>query len=177
MAKRNHKSIIPDERIEQHIYSIRSHRVMLDSDLADLYGVTTKRLNESVKRNWKRFPTDFMFRLTNLEAKALRSQFATSKKRGGRRYLAYAFTENGVAMLSSVLNTDRAIQTNITIMRVFTRLRKLLASHSDLIDRLNEMEKRYDKQFQIVFDAIRQIIESPEDDAKPPIGYLTEAEK
>ena len=176
MRASTQKSSIPPERIEQRILLIRNHRVMLDADFARLYGVTTKRLNESVKRNLGRFPSDFMFRLTQSEARLLRSQFATSKKRGGRRYLPYAFTENGVAMLSSVLNSERAVQTNIAIVRVFTRLRILLASHADLVRRLDEMQQKYDKQFHVVFEAIRQIMASPPEPPKPRIGYLTEAE-
>jgi hypothetical protein len=171
------KSLIPHERIEQSILLIRSHKVMLDSDLATLYGVTTKRLNEAVKRNIKRFPPDFMFQLLEKEAEGLRSQIATSKSRGGRRYAPYAFTEYGVAMLSSVLNSDRAILVNIEIIRVFARLRRLLASHSDLLRRLDEMETKYDHQFRVVFDAIRQLMEPPKDPPKPPIGFSSEGKK
>lgn len=149
---------------------------MLDANLAALYGVTTTRLNEGVKRNLKRFPHDFMFQLSQKEAEHLRSQFAISKGRGGRRYLPYAFTENGVAMLSSVLNSDRAIQVNIAIMRVFTRLRALLASHAELLRRLDEVEKKYDQQFRVVFDAIRALMTPSDEPAKPPIGFDTERE-
>jgi hypothetical protein len=171
------KSLIPHERIEQSILLIRGHKVMLDADLAGLYDVDTGALNRAVKRNLTRFPSDFMFQLTEEEDERLRSQFATSKGRGGRRYLPYAFTENGVAMLSSVLNSDRAIQVNIAIMRVFTRLRVLLASHADLLRRLDEMEKKYDEQFQVVFDAIRQLMTPPEEPQKPPIGFSTEGKQ
>jgi hypothetical protein len=170
-------SVIPRERIEQSIYLIRGHKVMLDADLASLYGVPTKRLNEAVKRNRKRFPSDFMFRLTVAESVRLRSQIATSKPgRGGLRYVPYVFTENGVAMLSSVLNSDKAIRVNIEIMRVFTRLRELLSSHADLIRRLDNIEKKYDKQFRIVFDTIRELISPPEEPPKPPIGFRSEEE-
>jgi predicted restriction endonuclease len=131
---------------------------MLDADLAGLYGVTTKRLNEQVRRNRSRFPDDFMFQLTAEEVLSLRSQIATSKQgRGGRRYAPLVFTEQGIAMLSTVLNSERAIQVNIEIMRAFVRLRELMATHKDLVRRLNEMEKKYDAQFKVVFDAIREL--------------------
>lgn len=142
---------------------------MLDSDLAVLYGVTTKRLNEQVRRNLRRFPADFMFQLTSEEAESLRSQFATSK-RGGRRYLSYAFTEQGVAMLSSVLNSERAIEVNILIMRAFVKLREMIASHKGLAKRLDELENKYDAQFKVVFDAIRQLMTTPEPREKK-IGF------
>ncbi len=155
---------VPMERIETRILSIRGHRVMLDADLAELYGVPTKRLNEAVLRNAVRFPEDFMFQLKSDEAKTLRSQFATSNGRGGRRYIPYVFTELGVAMLSSVLNSERAVQVNIAIMRAFVRLRELAASHKDVLLRLDEMEGKYDRQFKGVFDAIRLLMQPP---AKP----------
>ncbi len=151
------KSVLPVERIERLIYLIRSQKVMLDMDLADLYGVETKRLNEQVKRNIERFPDDFMFRLTKSESLNLKSQFATSNW-GGRRTLPYAFTEQGVAMLSSVLNSKRAVQVNIEIMRTFVRLRQMLLSNKDLSRWLEELENKYDRQFKIVFDAIRQLM-------------------
>ncbi len=150
---------------------------MLDADLAALYDVPTRRLNEAMKRNLKRFPPDFMFQLSEEEAERLRSQFATSKGRGGRRYLPYVFTEFGVAMLSSALNSDRAILVNIEIMRVFGRLRQLLASHADLLRRLDDMEKKYDEHFRVVFDAIRQLMTPPEEPPRPPIGFSTEEEE
>ena len=152
---------IPMERVEDRILSIRGHRVMLDADLAELYGVPTKRLNEAVRRNVARFPGDFMFQLTADEAEILRSQFATSNGRGGRRYIPYAFTELGVAMLSSVLNSERAVLVNIAIMRAFVRLREMAASHKDVLRRLDEMEGKYDRQFKVVFDAIRSLMEPP----------------
>jgi len=149
------KSMISIERIERAILLIRGHKVMLGYDLAELYGVTTKRLNEQVRRNLSRFPEDFMFQLAESETHLLRSQFATSKKgRGGRRYQPYVFTEQGVAMLSSVLNSERAIKVNIEIMRAFVRLRQILASNKELAKRLDELEKKYDTQFKVVFDAI-----------------------
>ena len=152
---------IPMERVENRILTIRGHRVMLDADLAELYGVPTKRLNEAVRRNAARFPEDFMFQLTADEAETLRSQFATSNGRGGRRYIPYVFTELGVAMLSSVLNSERAVQVNIAIMRAFVRLRELAASQKDVLRRLDEMEGKYDRQFKVVFDAIRGLMEPP----------------
>ena len=170
-------ALVHPERIERLVLLIRGHKVMLDSDLAELYGVTTKRLNEQVRRNLSRFPEDFMFQLTELETQLLRSQIATSKEgRGGRRYLPYAFTEQGVAMLSSVLNSERAIKVNIEIMRAFVRLRRILASHADLARKLDALEKKYDAQFRVVFDAIRELMKPPES-KKRPIGFLVEEAK
>jgi hypothetical protein len=153
--------LIPIEIIEREIYLIRGHKVMLDSNLAQLYAVPTKRLNEQVRRNLRRFPADFMFQLTDEEVSPLRSQIATSK-RGGRRYLPYAFTEQGVAMLSTVLNSERAIEVNILIMRAFVRLRGMISSHKDLARRLDALEKKYDARFRVVFDAIRELMRPPE---------------
>jgi len=168
-------------QVERRIYLIRGEKVMLDYDLAVLYGVPTKSLNLAVKRNTERFPNDFMFRLTQAEAKGLRFQSGTSKslaaenksglrfqtetsksRRGGRRYLPYAFTEQGVAMLSSVLRSKRAVQVNIAIMRTFVRLREMLLSNADLARKLNALEKKYDAQFKVVFDAIRDLMTPPE---------------
>jgi len=171
------RSLIPIERIERMILLIRGQKVMLDSDLAELYGVTTKRLNEQVRRNLSRFPEDFVFQLTESESDLLRSKIATSKTgRGGRRYLPYVFTEQGVAMLSSVLNSERAIKVNIEIMRAFVRLRQILASNKELAKKLNELEKKYDAQFKIVFDVIREFMRTPEP-KKRPIGFLVEEPK
>ena len=142
---------------------------MLDSDLAELYDVPTHRLNEQVKRNEDRFPDDFMFQLSDKEWNTLSSQIASSK-RGGRRYLPYVFTEQGVAMLSSVLNSKRAVQVNIEIMRTFVRIRKLLLSNKELAQRLDKLEKKYDDQFKVVFDAIRQLM-APETKPKHRIGF------
>ncbi len=165
------KDLIVTEIIEQKIYLIRGQKVMLDSDLATLYGVPTSRLNEQVKRNKKRFPNDFMFQLSKEEFNSLMSQFATSKKgHGGRRKLPYAFTEQGVAMLSSVLNSDRAIQVNIQIMRTFIKLREILATHKDLQRKIEAMEKRYDDKFKIIFQAIRKMM-MPENPPKRKIGF------
>lgn len=150
---------IPLERVERRILMLRRQKVMLDADLAELYGVPTKVLNQAVKRNIVRFPQDFMFRLTPDESRILRSQFVTSKEgRGGRRYNPLAFTEQGVAMLSSVLKSERAILVNIAIMRTFVKLREMLASHRDLAKKLEEMERKYDAQFKVVFDALRELM-------------------
>ncbi len=167
------KPMIPAERIEASILLIRGHKVMLDADLAKLYGVTTFNLNKAVKRNIDRFPEDFMFQLTTNEAGALRFQIGMSKPRGrgGRRYLPYVFTEQGVAMLSGVLHSKRAIQVNVEIMRTFVRLRQLLASNAQLARKLEALEKKYDAQFKVVFDAIRQLMTPPEP-KKRNIGFL-----
>lgn len=155
-------SLIPVERIEKAIYLIRGEKVMLDRDLAELYEVETKMLNRAVKRNLPRFPEDFMFQLTADEASRLRYQIGTSKvSRGGRRYLPYVFSEQGVAMLSSVLHSERAVLVNIEIMRAFVRLRRMLASNAELSRRVDELESKYDRQFKVVFDAIRQLMAPP----------------
>ena len=147
------------ERIARAIHRLRGHNVMLDSELADLYDVQVKVLNQAVKRNRKRFPPDFMFRLTVHEAESLRSQIVTSKpRRGGRRTAPYAFTEQGVAMLSSVLRGSRAVRVNIAIMRAFIRLRVMLASNADLARKLDALEKKYDARFEVVFQAIRDLM-------------------
>ncbi|MBU0690220.1 ORF6N domain-containing protein [bacterium] len=155
------KSLIPVERIENKILLIRGQKVMLDRDLAELYGVETKQLSRQVSRNIDRFPDDFMFNLTREELDDLRCQFGTSRW-GGSRYLPRVFTEQGVAMLSSVLRSQRAVQVNIMIMRAFVKMRELLATHKDLTRKLNDLEKKYDKQFAIVFDAIRQLMAPPD---------------
>jgi hypothetical protein len=160
------------EHVERNILLIRGHRVMLDTDLAKLYGVPTKVLNQAVKRNATRFPSDFMFQLTSEETTALRSQIVTSKSRGGRQYRPYAFTEQGVAMLSSVLHSERAIQVNIAIMRAFVQLREMIGSNKGLARRLNELEKKYDSQFRVVFEAIRELMAEPEPKVKR-IGFKT----
>lgn len=169
MASR--RRIGPLDRLGQLIHTIRGQRVMLDADIARLYGVPTKALLQAVKRNAERFPADFMLRLTEREAAALRSQTVTANMpRGGRRTLPFAFTEQGVAMLSSVLNSERAIQVNIAIMRAFVHLRQLLATHEELAAKLVELERKYDEQFQVVFDAIRQLM-APPDPAPKKIGF------
>jgi hypothetical protein len=174
MAKSKQPVLVPSERIERSILLIRGHRVLLDSDLAVLYGVETKVLNQAVRRNLARFPADFMFQLNKNENDALRSQNVTLKLGRGqhRKYRPYVFTEQGVAMLSSVLRSERAIAVNIEIMRAFVRLREMLASHADLARRLDELEKKYDKQFAVVFDVIRQLM-APLPEKKREIGYHT----
>ncbi len=162
---------IPEERIEAKIYLIRGKKVMLDRDLALLYGVTTKVLNQAVKRNIERFPDDFMFNLSLNEAPNLKSQIVTSNSgHGGRRKPTFAFTELGVAMLSSVLKSPRAIAVNIQIMRTFAKLRDILANHESLRLKLEDMEKRYDEQFRSVFDALRRLI-AEDEEPKPEIGF------
>jgi len=166
--------VIPVERITRSILLIRGQKVMLDEALADLYEVEVKVLNQAVKRNAARFPADFMFQLTVEEAAVLRSQIVTLKTGSGRhrKYLPYAFTEQGVAMLSSVLRSERAVRVNIEIMRAFVQLRQLLSSHTDLARKLEALEKKYDAQFKIVFDAIRELMTPPEPARKKPIGFL-----
>ena len=165
--------VIASAAIERSIYNVRGQRVMLDADLAEMYGVTTGNLNKAVARNTDRFPPDFMFQIEAADAEALKSQSATSKKRGGRRKPARVFTEQGVAMLSTVLNSPRAIAVNIEIMRAFVRLRHLLATNADLARRLDSLEAKYDKQFSIVFEAIRQLMVEPEPPKPSPIGFKT----
>ena len=160
--------------IERRIYLIRGHKVMIDEDLAELYAVETKRLNEQVRRNERRFPADFMFQLTKKEAEILRSQFATSRSsHGGRRSLPYVFTEDGVAMLSSVLNSERAIDVNITIMRAFIRLRQMMESNEELNRKFAAVIKKlstHDKYFKVVFDELRKLTEQPSPPRKQ-IGF------
>ncbi|HLC64401.1 MAG TPA: ORF6N domain-containing protein [Patescibacteria group bacterium] len=177
------KEIVPIERIMNRIFYIRKKKVMFDRDLAELYEVETKALNQSVKRNRERFPEDFMFQLTkrefenwvsqivtsNEDEKSLRSQFVTSKK-GGRRYIPYVFTEQGVAMLSSVLKSQRAIQANIAIMRTFTKLREILLTNKELREKIEKMEKKYDEKFRTVFEVIKKLIKE-EERPKTEIGF------
>jgi phage regulator Rha-like protein len=153
---------LPAERVEQRIFMLRGHRVMLSTDLAELYGVEPRALVQAVKRNIARFPADFMFQLTKEEFADLKSQIVTSSWGGLRRATPYAFTEQGVAMLSSVLKSERAIMVNIAIVRAFVKLRAILASHKELARKLEELEQRYDAQFKVVFDAIRQLMTPPE---------------
>jgi len=165
--------LIPAERIDKAILLIRGHKVMLDRDLAELYGVPTKVLNQAVGRNAKRFPADFMFQLSKEEVEEWRSQLVTSNSAAkmGLRRPPYAFTEQGVAMLSSVLHSDRAVNVNIEIMRAFVRLRRLLATHADLARKLEALEKKYDAQFKMVFDAIRQLMAPPPEPRRGRIGF------
>ena len=164
------KDLVPVEMITSKIYLIRGQKVMLDRDLAELYGVETRVLKQAVKRNIARFPVDFMFELSRAEFDNLRSQIVISSWGGGIRYRPMAFTEQGVAMLSSVLNSERAVQVNIQIMRAFTKLRQMLATHEDLRRKIEEMEQKYDQQFQVVFDAIKLLLEA-EEKPKPKIGF------
>jgi hypothetical protein len=158
------------ETVQQKIYLIRGQKVMLDADLAQLYCVETKTLNRTVRRNAKRFPSDFMFQLTAEEYAALRCQIGTLKKGEHSKYLPFVFTEQGVAMLSSVLRSDRAVLVNIQIMRVFTKLRRLLLTNQNIRRKMEEMEMKYDYQFKVVFDAIESLTK----EAKKPkrrIGF------
>ncbi len=168
--------IVPIERIASKIYLMRSVKVMLDRDLAELYGVETKVLKQAVRRNIDRFPADFMFELTRDESNNLRSQIVTSSW-GGARYLPMAFTEQGVAMLSSVLKSDPAIHANIQIMRAFTQLRKMLSTHKDLKRKIESMERKYDENFKIVFKAIKQMLETDEKPKKRIAFTVKEKQK
>ena len=175
---------LPDELIEDTILLIRGKRVILDQDLARLYGVTTKVLNQAAKRNLDRFPEDFMFQLTKAETedwqglKRSRSQIVTLNKTRGTniKYQPYAFTEHGILMLSSVLKSPRAVQVNIQIMRTFVRLREMLASNDKLVERLDRLEENYDAKFKSVFSAIRQLMNPPIDKRKP-VGFRAGATK
>jgi len=161
---------IPVERIEKAILLIRGEKVILDRTLADLYGVETKQLKRAVRRNINRFPPDFMFELTKEEYQSLRYQFGTLKRGQHSKYLPLAFTEQVVAMLSSVLNSNRAIEVNILIMRAFVKLRVMISSHKELLRKLEDMEKKYDEQFRVVSEAIRQLMTSP-DPPRKRIGF------
>jgi Asp-tRNA(Asn)/Glu-tRNA(Gln) amidotransferase A subunit family amidase len=162
---------IPAERIERAIYLLRGQKVMLSTHLAVLYGVEVRVLVQAVKRNLERFPKDFMFQLTRMEFANLKSQFVISSWGGLRRATPYAFTEQGVAMLSSVLKSQRAVQVNIEIMRAFVRLRRMLASHADLARRLDALEQNYDAQFKAVFDAIRELMTPTVPRRRRAIGF------
>ena len=168
------KNLIPQEVVENKIYLIRGHKVMLSMDLARLYEVPAMRLNEQVKRNLKRFPRDFMFQLNDKEHKILKSQIAISSWGGARRANPYAFTEQGVAMLSSVLNSEKAIQVNIAIMRAFVKLRQILSTHKELVYKLNELERKVEKhdvEIRSIFEAIRQLMEPISEKPKCIIGF------
>jgi hypothetical protein len=168
------KTIRPEliaARLDERIHALRGHNVMLDRDLADLYGVEVRALNQAVGRNGGRFPTDFMFQLNSEEADRFRSQSGSSPpQHGGRRHLPFAFTEEGVAMLSSVLRSDRAVQVNVEIMRAFVRTRRMVIDHKDLSRRLDAIEAKYGGQFKVVFEAIRQLMVPPPGRAKV-IGF------
>lgn len=165
------KALVPHEAIERKIFLIREQKVMLSFHLAELYGVETRALNQAVKRNINRFPQDFTFRLNKSEAKLLVSQNVIPHKRYFGGSLPYAFTQEGIAMLSSVLNSERAIHVNIAIMRTFTKLRKILESHKELLKKIEDMEAKYDGQFQIVFKAIRKLMAPPPAKKKRIIGF------
>ncbi len=185
MSKKEPAEVVLLDRIEPCILLIRGQRVMLDADLAELYGTTTKRLNEQVKRNLDRFPTDFMFRLTAEEAQVMRSQIVTANLRsqiatsssvshGGRRYLPYAFTEHGAIMAASVLNTPRAIETSVYVVRAFVKLRELLSTHKELAGKLAELERKvgsHDTAIQSLVTAIRRLMEPPPAPPRPRIGF------
>jgi len=155
--------VVPSERIDKQIFLLRGHKVMLDSDLAALYGVETRALNQSVRRNKERFPEDFMFRLSREEVKRISQSVISSSPYGRLKFSksVTAFTEHGVTMLSSVLNSPRAIQVNIQIMRAFAKLREIIAAHRELSHRLDELERKYDVKFKVVFDAIRRLMAPP----------------
>lgn len=165
------------QTIQNKIYEVRGQKIMLDFDLAELYEVQTKNLNLAVKRNIKRFPNDFMFQLTKNEWDALRLQIETSKGRGGTRYLPYAFTEQGLAMLSGVLNSNKAIDVNITIMRAFVFIRQYALTHKDLTDKLKELESKYNKQFKDVYEAMNYLLKKDKQETehreRKRIGFTT----
>jgi hypothetical protein len=169
-------ALVP-EVIERRILLIRGQKVMLDSHLAELYGVETKVLKRAVRRNRDRFPPDFMLELTKEEHEVLRSQFGTLRWGEHAKYLPYVFTEQGVAMLSSVLHNKRAVLVNIEIMRAFVRLRELLSTHKDQARKLEELERKYDEQFAVVFRAIRELMTPPEPPPKRRIGFGVEEPK
>ena len=172
------KDLIPTERIEQAIFLIRGQKVILDDDLSRLYGVTTKRLNEQIKRNRKRFPGDFMFQLNLQEVGGLRSHFATLKSGSGRhrKYLPYAFTEHGAIMVAMVLNSPRAVEMSVHVVRAFVRLREMLATHKELAQKLAELELKlegHDQAIHNLFETIRRLVNPPTPPPKPRIGFRT----
>jgi hypothetical protein len=164
-------SLIPRERIINKIYWIRGTRVMFDVDLAEMYEVPTKRLNEQVQRNKERFPEDFMFQLSEREAVVMRSKIATASEKRNVRYRPFAFTEQGVAMLSSVLKSKRAVAMNIHIVRVFTGMWEMLLTHKELREKIDKMEQKYDKNFRVVFDALKQMLAMKEEEPRREIGF------
>ncbi len=179
MTKTNLPSI-PDEIIISKIYLVRGKKVMIDRDLAELYGVETKRLKEAVKRNIRRFPEDFMFEMTKDEFEIWRTQFATSKSdMKGLRYAPYCFSEQGVTMLSCILNSDRAIEVNINIIRVFTRIKEMLLTHKDILLKLEQLERQVvqnNEDIQLIFEALKQLLNQPVPERKP-IGYKISGKK
>jgi hypothetical protein len=172
MGAARSSALIPAARVERAILILRGEHVLLDADLASLYDVETKALVRAVKRNLERFPADFMFQLTPDEYADLRSQSGTSSSWGGRRYMPYAFTEHGVAMLSSVLHADRAVAVNIEIVRAFVKMRRMVASHEQMLRKVEALEQRYDHQFRVVFTAIKKLMTPVEQSArKGLIGF------
>lgn len=171
------RSLIPQESIENRIFLIRGKKVMVDKDLALLYGVTTKVLNQGVKRNTDRFPSDFMFQLNAEETKNLRFQFGTLEVGKYSKYLPYVFTEQGVAMLSGILNSKRAIEVNVQIIRTFVKLREMIISNKELRLKIEDMERKYDKRFKMVFDTLKNLIEDNKKEIsiekKEAIGFKT----
>jgi phage regulator Rha-like protein len=171
------ESLIPIERIEQKIYVLRGERVMIDSDLAEIYGVTTFNFNKAVKRNINRFPEDFMFQLTKEEYESLRFQIGMSKTgRGGRRYLPYVFTEHGAIMAANILSSERAVEASVQVVRAFVKLRQMLASNAELAKKVEALEKKYDAQFKVIFDAIKKLM-LPPDKPKGNIGFVGKSKK
>src|ERR1017187_270228 len=169
--------VAPVQRIEEMIFLIRGQRVMLDLDLAKVYGVATKRLKEQFRRNVERFPNDFAFQLTNQELANLRSQIATSSLHGGHRYLPVAFTEHGALMLATVLNSQIAVEASVRVVRAFVLMREQLAAHKELAQKLSELETRvsgHDESIQNLFEAIRQLVEPPLPEGRPKIGFMRE---
>ncbi len=193
-AGRQNATFAPAGRIDRRIIVLRGDKVLLDADLAELYGVSAKRLNEQVRRNLDRFPADFMFQLTDQELRVLRSQIATSNEhlpgRGGRRYAPYAFTEHGALMAATILNSPRAVEVSVYVVRAFVRLREVLASHKDLAKKLEDLEKKTEAlalkhdqlatntraQFREVIEALRALM-SPPESKKRPIGFVTPKER
>jgi hypothetical protein len=167
------KALVAANRLETQIRMMRGESIILDQDLAELYGVSVKQLNQAVKRNLDRFPADFMFQLAREEWDVLRSQIVTSRSgHGGRRYPPYAFTEHGAVMAATVLNSERAVAMCVLVVRAFVRLRRVLGAHAELARKLSELEKKYDHQFQVVFQAIREILEQPSKDVpRHRIGF------
>jgi len=164
------RAMVPLQRVAMCIHLVRGQRIIVDADLAKIYGVTTKRLNEAVKRNRARFPSDFAFQFTRQELASMRSQIATASKRNVR-FLPYAFTEHGAIMAATVLNSPQAVHMSVFVVRAFVKMRDALAGHRDLARKLEELEKKYDNQFSLVFDAVRQLMNPPEPRRRKSIGF------
>jgi len=164
------RAMVPLQRVAMCIHLVRGQRIIVDADLAKIYGVTTKRLNEAVKRNRARFPSDFAFQFTRQELASMRSQIATASKRNVR-FLPYAFTEHGAIMAATVLNSPQAVHMSVFVVRAFVKMRDALTGHRDLTRKLEELEKKYDNQFSLVFDAVRQLMNPPEPRRRKSIGF------